>query len=115
MESNGTDTVIRPLRPQDQDTARRLILAGMAEHWGAIDATCNPDLKDIVANYAGATFLLAWQGDALVGTGALIHEAEVVARVVRMSVARAMRRRGIGRLILQHLLERARAAGYCQV
>jgi GNAT superfamily N-acetyltransferase len=108
-------TVIRPFRPEDQDAAKRLILAGMEEHWGNIDPTLNPDLADIASHYSGGTFLLAWEEGEVVGTGALVREMERVARVVRMSVARGRRRQGIGRAILQQLLAEARQAGYRRV
>lgn len=107
--------VIQSFRPQDQAAARDLILAGLGEHWGHIDYTLNPDLDDIAATYADAIFLTAWLGDELVGTGALIHEEAGSARVVRMSVAKHLRRCGIGRLILERLVECARAAGYRQI
>jgi len=106
---------ILPLCRKDQAPARRLILSGLAERWGHLDPTKNPDLDDIATVYAGTTFLLAWDGDELVGTGALIHEVAGAARIVRMSVAAARRRQGIGSLILRHLLAAARAAGYRQV
>jgi putative acetyltransferase len=109
------EVMIRPFRPEDQAAARRLIVTGLAEHFGFLDPAANPDLDDIASTYAGATFLLAWQGDELVGTGALIHEEEGVARVVRMSVTPRLRRQGIGTLILDQLCEQARATGYRQI
>lgn len=106
---------IRPFRPEDQAAAKALILAGLVEHFGYLDPTKNPDLDDIAATYAGGTFLLAWRGDEIVGTGALVHEREGVARIVRMSVDAPVRRRGIGTQVLQALCEHARAAGYRQI
>ncbi len=106
---------IRPFRPEDQAAAKALILAGLVEHFGYLDPTRNPDLDDIAATYAGGTFLLAWRGDEIVGTGALVHEREGVARIVRMSVDAPVRRRGIGTQVLQALCEHARAAGYRQI
>ncbi len=106
---------IRPFRPEDQTAAKALILAGLVEHFGYLDPTKNPDLDDIAATYAGGTFLLAWRGDEIVGTGALVHEREGVARIVRMSVDAPVRRRGIGTQVLQALCEHARAAGYRQI
>jgi len=103
---------IKPFRLEDQDAAQRLVLAGLEEHWGVLDPTLNPDLDDIAACYANAIFLAAWQDNELVGTGALVHEAEGTARIVRMSVARSRRRQGIGRLLLDELCRRARALGY---
>jgi GNAT superfamily N-acetyltransferase len=120
VEKNTThrendNTLIRPFRPEEQAAAQRLIVAGLAEHFGFLDPTANPDLDDIASTYADGTFLLAWREGELVGTGALIHEEEDVGRIVRMSVAPHLRRRGIGTLILEHLFEHARAAGYHQI
>ena len=106
---------LRTFRPQDQSAARALVLSGMEEHWGTIDRTMNPDLDNIAQAYASSTFLLAWEGRELIGTGALVEERDGVARIVRMSVAARMRRRGVGALILAGLLERAQSAGYDSV
>ncbi len=112
---------IRPFSSEDQEAAQRLILAGLAERWGFLDPTKNPDLADIAQTYGDGVFLTAWLEDGgaaamtLVGTGALIHEEEAVARIVRMSVARSLRRQGIGRALLERLLVHAREAGYRRV
>lgn len=118
---------IRPFERRDQAAAKALILEGLVEHWGALDPTLNPDLDDIAATYVDGCFLTAWQnpspsvggseggdGERLVGTGAILPEPddEGVARVVRMSVARDCRRRGIGRALLDALCMAAREAGY---
>ncbi|PJF46481.1 MAG: GNAT family N-acetyltransferase [Candidatus Thermofonsia Clade 3 bacterium] len=107
-----SDLVIARFTPADQPEAQALILAGMEERWGALDPSLNPDLNDIAKNYAGGIFLVArWEGQ-LVGTGALLPEGERTGRIVRMSVARSHRCRGIGARILQALLDEARSRGY---
>lgn len=106
---------IRPFAADDQAAAQALILDGLSERWGWIDPTLNPDLHDIAASYAPGLFLVAYQEGALIATGALIPEAPGVVRIVRMSVRRDLRRHGIGRLMLQALLARARAQGVRQV
>lgn len=115
MPEDTQEIIIRPFRPEDQTATQKLILAGLAEYWDRLDPTRNPDLDDIGVSYADGTFLVAWQGDELVGTGALVREAESVGRVVRMSVVAHKRRCGIGSFILQRLCERARGAGYVQL
>jgi len=100
------------LRRDDQEAARKLILAGLAERWGTLDPCLNPDLDNLWASYREAIFIVAWQGEQLVGTGALIPEAEGTARVVRLSVATQARRQGVGRKILVELCQRARRRGY---
>jgi putative acetyltransferase len=112
---------LRAFRPEDQAAAKALILAGLAEHWGTLDLSLNPDLNDIAGTYAEGLFLVACCGARIVGTGGLLFsEAEGSgqdargpgeAQVVRMSVAAAMRRHGIGRRMLVELCEQARARG----
>jgi ribosomal protein S18 acetylase RimI-like enzyme len=106
----GQAIEIRAIGPGDQEAARRLILAGLGEHFGYIDETCNPDIDDIATNYVarGDVFLVAMLGGELAGTGALIVGGPEAGRVVRVSVAPAQRRRGIGRALVAGLMEAAR-------
>ena len=109
MQTNNV--VLTRYEPQHQEAARDLILAGLAEHWGSLDPAFNEDLADIAQYYRDSIFLLAWIDDRPIGTGALIPESEGVARIVRMSVEKTVRRQGVGNLILAHLLECAREQG----
>ncbi len=109
--------LIRPFAPGDQLAARRLILHGLGERWGWIDETRNPDLDDITAHYVtpGHYFVVVEQDGELIGTGALVAEGaggEAVGRIVRMSVAPEHRGQGLGRALVEHLLEEARRCGY---
>jgi GNAT superfamily N-acetyltransferase len=106
---------ILPYETKYQAAVKDLILTGLGEHWGWIDLTKNPDLDDIGAAYAGAVFLVAVHHDRVVGTGALVPRAGETAEVVRMSVARDFRRKGVGRLILQALCETAGSQGLRRV
>ncbi len=106
------DVVIVPFQPEHQTDVKRLILEGLTEHWGQLDATKNPDLNDIGATYAQATFLVAWWHGSIVGTGALLPRSAQRAAIVRMSVAASLRRHGIGSCLLQHLVAHAQARGY---
>lgn len=105
------EIVIRPFRRADQTAAQDLVLRGLGEHFGFIDATLNPDLNDIWNNYIarGNLFLIAEQNKEMIGTGALIHETNASWRIVRVSVAPTQRRKGIGELITHHLIDAARA------
>jgi GNAT superfamily N-acetyltransferase len=101
-----------PFQPSDQPEARALILSGLVEHWGFLDASKNPDLEDIAFSYAGGFFLVARQEGRLVGTGALLPTADPATwQVVRMSVARELRRSGLGRQILSRLEQEAYQRG----
>ena len=111
------DPVIRlePFQPGDQEPAKRLILAGLEQHWGVLDLSMNPDLDDIAASYAGAIFLGARQAGRIVGTGALVPRPDGVAEIVRMSVDRQLRRQGLGRMILSELHRRATRMGFRRI
>ncbi len=112
---SAAEISIEPFRPEDQAEVKALVLAGLVDHWGVLDPTLNPDLNDIVASYARATFLVARRAGRVVACGALVPRGEGLGEVVRMSVARAERRRGLGRQVLERLLEEARAAGLRRV
>ena len=109
------DFTIHPFTSGDQGAARALILDGLVEHFGAPDERFNHDLDDIAAYYASAIFVVAETGGIIVGTGCLVPQGEEMAQVVRMSVARANRRKGIGRAILEALLNHARARNFRRV
>ncbi len=103
--------LIQPFQPEDQSEAKALILEGLGHRWGSIDPKRNPDLDDIGSAYAGAVFLVARLAGRIVATGALVPRGGGVAEIVRMSVARDLRRQGIGSAVLRRLLESAPAAG----
>lgn len=107
--------VIRPFCSDDQEAAKQLVLSGLGERWGWIDPSLNPDLNDIAASYAEGIFLVGYLGDTLVATGALLPELTPegvnALRVVRMSVRADLRRQGIGRRVLDALLDHARQQG----
>jgi GNAT superfamily N-acetyltransferase len=106
---------IVPFRSEDQDAVQALILAGLEEHWGCLDESKNPDLRYISAFYAQGTFLVAWLEGEIVGTGAFMPRSGDAVEVVRMSVAKHLRRQGIGRQILCELCGRAYRRGYRRV
>jgi GNAT superfamily N-acetyltransferase len=109
------DISLQPFCPSDQEEVKSLVLAGLVDHWGVLDPSKNPDLDDIAAAYAGATFLVARRDGRIVGTGALVPRGNGTAEIVRMSVTRDLRRRGLGRLILTRLVEQARRDGLHRV
>lgn len=104
---------IRPFRPGDQAAVRALVLAGLADHFGELDPTLNHDLDDITANYAdqGGVVIVAALDGEIVGTGTMIPVEPGVSRLVRMSVARQVRGRGLGKRLVRHLVDIARTRG----
>jgi GNAT superfamily N-acetyltransferase len=103
---------IRPFEPENQEKVEELILNGLKEHWGYLDESKNPDLKNIAVSYSKATFLVAWYEDRIVGTGAFIPHSEAVVEIVRMSVLKELQRQTIGQQILYKLCQRAYRDGY---
>jgi GNAT superfamily N-acetyltransferase len=111
----NSNITLHAFQPADQAAVKDLVLAGLVEHWGTLDPAKNPDLDDITASYAGAIFLVARHAGQILSTGALVPRQDGNAEVVRMSVAAGWRRQGIGRLILQELVSRARQARFQRV
>ena len=105
--------VIRAFAPSDRAAARRLIMEGLGEHFGAVDETRNPDIDDIAANYVGRghLFLVAEDALGLVGTAALVFEGNATAQVMRVSVAPRWRRRGLAKALVMRLIKAGSARG----
>ena len=61
------------------------------------------------------TFYSAWIDDELAGCGAIRHLGDERGEVKSMRVAPAFLGRGVGRAILHHLMDVARARGYRQL
>ena len=70
-------------------------LQGLGEHFGWIDEGIDTDLEDISRSYSTGPFVLGFLDGVLVATGALIPETDTSMRIVRMSVDREYRRRGL--------------------
>lgn len=106
---------LSPFTPADQPAVKALVLAGLADHWGALDLSKNPDLNDIASTYKEAYFIVAKEQGEVVGCGAFVPRSPDSAEVVRMSVAAAARRQGLGRRILSALCAEAKARGFQRI
>lgn len=95
----------------DQGEVQRLIVGGLGEHWGHIDVTLNPDLDDIGASYGHGYTVVVRGGGDIVATGTVVPHDPSTAEIIRMSVAAEHRRSGLGRLVVDELLSRARSWG----
>lgn len=104
--------IIRPFEPSDQSAAQTLIEAGMVEHWGVLDETVNPDIKDIAHSYRDGVFLVMLDGERLIGTGAYQPRENKTLEIVRMSIAGSHRRLGLGWKILDALCKNGHDQGY---
>jgi GNAT superfamily N-acetyltransferase len=103
----GFAVELRPIEAADRDAVRALVLAGLADRWGTdADPTLNRDLDDLTAAYPDGTTLVAVTGDGtVVGTGTIVPRAGGTAEIVRMSVVKSRRGAGIGRMIVDALVD----------
>ncbi|KAF9909748.1 hypothetical protein EC991_008071 [Linnemannia zychae] len=129
---------IRNLKRTDQDQVRKIVLEGLAERWGKeFDPSYNKDLDDIYGYYIdhhSATVAVMVeeqqrQPPKIIGCGILlplpaedIHgtwcaEPESIransaglkmCRMMRLSVSREYRGRGLAKRMIRHLVEKAR-------
>lgn len=99
----------------EADAVLALIVAGLTERWGEYAPGANPDLDDFPACYAGSVILVAVQEGRLVGVGILRPLGPASAEIVRMSVAAARRREGVGSRILRELRDVAAARGLARI
>lgn len=100
---------IRPMDTRDQPEVAALILGGLAEHWGDVNPSLNPDVHDLLDSYPGGRTVVAIRLDRVVGTGTVIAVGDGPAEIRRMSVDPACRHRGVGRRILDDLVATARS------
>lgn len=102
--------VIREFTTSDQNIARAIVLEGLGEHFGFIDESMNPDLRSISDSYLahGHVFLVAELDGDVVGTAGLRFDGADHARIVRMSVCRAYRRRGVAQSLLARVIQVAK-------
>ncbi len=63
----------------------------------------------------GVTFWTVWEGEQLLGCGALKELDATHGEIKSMRTPAALRRRGAGRAMLAHIVEEARARGYQRV
>ena len=112
--SAENDIRIERFAPAMLDTFRTLVLDGMAERWGAVDGSLNTDLDDIDTHYKNDCVLVALESATVVGTGILVIRA-TEGEIVRMSVHRDYRRRGIARQVLAESVNLATGYGVTRI
>ena len=98
------------------DLRRPAIHALLDEHLAQMRATSPPesvhalDLDRLRA--PSVTFWSVWDGDTLLGCGALKEFDREHGEVKSMRTPQSLRRRGAGRAILVHIIEEGRRRGY---
>ncbi len=76
-----------------------------ASHIFSVEKLKHPDV----------TFWTVWDGQALMGCGALVQIAHNHGEIKSMHTARDFRRRGVSSAILRHMIKEARMRGYEQI
>lgn len=111
------ELIIKIIDKATEVEAKELVIGGLTEHFGDYDATFNPDLNDIPKNYieAGDLFFVALDNEKVVGTGALIKEKDEVGRIVRMSVDKECRGKGIAKKLIASIEKAAKDKKYKQI
>jgi putative acetyltransferase len=105
------------IRPGDFSDPRVVALLG--EHLAGMRASSPPgsvyalDLSGLKA--PGVTFVTAWEGESLLGCGALKHLDRAHCELKSMRTAAAHLRRGVGAAIVEHLMALARSRGYRRI
>lgn len=105
---------IVPLSSETAVEALALINCGLSEYFPEFDSSMNPDLQDILSSYTTSErrMLLVLREDEVIATGALIKEEERIGRIVRMSVKKSHRGRGIAQRMVGALEDLARSVNY---
>lgn len=108
-----------PLRLTAGELGREDVLALLQEHLAEMRATSPAEsvhaLPVDALRAAGVTFWTARDGDALVGCGAVKHLGDRHAEIKSMRTAVAARGRGVGQVVLRHLLDEVRRSGFVRV
>jgi putative acetyltransferase len=119
---------IRPIREEDIPAAKRVILSVAYNIFG-FDGTLEDslrhflavgklkDMDDLQGNYfkAGGIFLVALNGEQVIGSGALRRLYAETAELKRMWLLEAYHGQGIGYRLITNLFEFARDQGYARV
>jgi putative acetyltransferase len=119
---------IRPIREEDIPAAKRVILSVAYNIFG-FDGTLEDNLRhflaagklkdmdDLQANYfkAVGTFLVALNGEQVIGSGALRRLDAETAELKRMWLLEAYHGQGIGYRLITNLIEFARDKGYTRI
>jgi putative acetyltransferase len=104
------------MRIEIDDLSRAEVRALLSEHLTSMHSLSPPESVHALGleglQSPDVTFWTVWEGDVLVGCGALKELDATHGEVKSMRTPAHLRRRGAGRAILTHILAEARARGY---
>lgn len=109
---------LRAVRAEDEPAVRALVFGILAAYGLAPSpADTDADLFDLPGFYAdrGGDFSVLVDGERIIGTVGLHRVSEEVAELRKMYLDADYRGRGLGRLLLEHALGRARELGFARV
>lgn len=104
------------MKIETDDLSRPVVHALLQEHLRNMHALGPPESVHALdldkLRRPGITFWTAWDGELLLGCGALMELDRRHGEVKSMRTPEARRRTGAGRALLTHIVEAARARGY---
>jgi putative acetyltransferase len=107
------------MKIETDDLTRPEIHALLDEHLQSMRAQSPPEsvhaLDLAKLRQPGITFWSAWDGPVLLGCGALKELDRRHGEIKSMRTPAALRRRGAGRAMLEHIVAEARARGYARL
>lgn len=117
MSFIAKDIDIRYLTKKDEDKSKKLIINGLKEYFDKYDENLNPDLKNLFKTYTNNNNLLiiGLYKEELISTAGLKEENKNIARIVRMSVKKEFRQKGIASLMIDELEKIAKNKGYKKI
>ena len=107
------------MRIEVDDLTRPAVHALLQEHLANMYELSPPesvhalDLSQLRA--PGITFWSVWDGATLVGCGALKEMSATEGEIKSMRTPKALRRRGAGRAVLEHIIAEAKRRGYRRI
>lgn len=120
MEQTREGVELRRYRPSDKDSVWQLHVQGLEQYSVRLDARFRPGLDDDLTRIEdeylkNGDFLVATIGNDIVGIGALRKENSTTAEIKRMRVKVDFQGKGIGTMILDNLIDKARNLGYKRI
>ncbi|MGI4874190.1 MAG: GNAT family N-acetyltransferase [Janthinobacterium lividum] len=116
------DITLRPIAPADDAALARIIRATLTEFGAAKPGTAyydaSTDHLHELFRAAGSVYFVAEEAGAVLGGGGIFPTAGLppdTVELVKLYLLPTARGRGVGRALIEHCLQAARAAGYARV